>query len=99
MRPQPGSTLYVAADSGAKAGARTMKALKGVGMPTFKNPSVRGNLFLLLRIAFPKSIEPETVEALRRLLPPPPAVSTEDHDVEVQSVVDIDPIASYSENQ
>jgi len=79
-----------------------MKAVKGEGMPTVKNPFVHGNLFLILTIEFPDSLTPNNQEAIRMLLPPPlneTQWSKDDKDVEVHSVVEIDPIQSFNENK
>merc|ERR1712137_649838 len=43
-----GSTMYVLSDPNATHEFRMMKAVKGEGMPTYKNPFVHGNLFLIL---------------------------------------------------
>merc|ERR1711870_52907 len=70
-KPRRGSTMYVVSDPDAKKAFRMMKAVKGEGMPTYKNPFVHGNLFLILTIQFPDAIDPETQTKLRSLLPPP----------------------------
>merc|ERR1712038_908596 len=70
-KPKKGSTMYIVSDPEAKKSFRMMKAVKGEGMPTYKNPFVHGNLFLILTIEFPDSMNPETQQALRKLLPPP----------------------------
>jgi hypothetical protein len=97
-----GSTMYVAVDPNAKNDARMMKAVKDEGMPTYKNPFVHGNLFLVLTIKFPAELEAKSVKALPALLPPPmntPSISADDKDVEVHTVTDIDPVASYNSNK
>merc|ERR1712151_1427846 len=65
-----GSTMYVVSDPDAKKSFRMMKAVKGEGMPTFKNPFVHGNLFLNLTIEFPDQSTPEVQAQVRGLLPP-----------------------------
>merc|ERR1712086_345216 len=47
-KPRKGCTMYVLSDPNAKAHLRMMKAVKDEGMPTYKNPFVHGNLFLML---------------------------------------------------
>lgn len=42
-----GATFYVLGDPAAGADGRMMKAVRGEGMPTHKNPFVFGNLFLV----------------------------------------------------
>uniref|UniRef100_A0A7S4QK33 J domain-containing protein n=1 Tax=Alexandrium monilatum TaxID=311494 RepID=A0A7S4QK33_9DINO len=97
-----GSTMYLAADPNAKNHLRMMKAVKDEGMPTYKNPFIHGNLFLLLTIQFPESLTPENQGALRQLLPPPlhtPTLKADSPDVEVHTVTDIDPVQSYAANK
>merc|ERR1712004_180270 len=66
-----GSTMYVLSDPNATQEFRMMKAVKGEGMPTYKNPFVHGNLFLILTIEFPDELTPELQGKVRDLLPPP----------------------------
>mmetsp|Transcript_48446 Transcript_48446/g.105377 ORF Transcript_48446/g.105377 Transcript_48446/m.105377 type:complete len:511 (-) Transcript_48446:202-1734(-) len=97
-KPKRGSTMYVLTDPNANSELRVMKAVKDEGMPTFKNPFVHGNLFLILTIEFPDSIDPETQTKLRGLLPPPLHVPKATADEE-HFVVDIDPVESYNSNK
>jgi len=97
-----GSTMYVVSDPNAKSPFRMCKAVKGEGMPTYKNPFVYGNLFLMLTIEFPDSLSPESQTQFRELLPPPlhvPKWEESDDSVEVHTVVDIDPVESYNSNK
>jgi len=97
-----GTTMYVVADSNANSGMRMMKAVKDEGMPTYKNPFVHGNLFLMLTIEFPDKLTPEVQEAIRKLLPPPlnvPTAKADDENVEVHNVIDIDPVESFNSNK
>merc|ERR1711988_1996360 len=97
-----GSTMYVLADPNAKSHLRMMKAVKDEGMPTYKNPSIRGNLFLILTIKFPDTLTPENQEAIGKLLPPALNKSTwkeSDDGVEIHTVTDIDPVTSYRANK
>merc|ERR1719346_339034 len=66
-----GSTMYVLSDPNATQEFRMMKAVKDEGMPTYKNPFVHGNLFLILTIEFPEAITPEAQGKIQGLLPPP----------------------------
>merc|ERR1712216_205634 len=70
-KPKAGSTLYVVEDPNKAAKSRLIKAVKGEGMPTHKNPFVCGNLFLILNIVFPTELDPAAVTALKKVLPPP----------------------------
>eukprot|EP00929_Paragymnodinium_shiwhaense_P005536 TRINITY_DN1076_c0_g1_i1.p1 TRINITY_DN1076_c0_g1~~TRINITY_DN1076_c0_g1_i1.p1 ORF type:complete len:513 (-),score=204.13 TRINITY_DN1076_c0_g1_i1:373-1911(-) len=101
-KTKKGATMYVLGDPDAKKALRIMKAVKGEGMPTFKNPFQHGNLFLNLTIEFPDSLTPEIQEKIRKLLPPALNTCTwkdTDQDVEPHKVVDIDPIQSFNENK
>merc|ERR1711879_488140 len=53
-----GSTMGIVSDPDAKKAFRMCKAVKDEGMPTYKNPFVHGNLFLILTIEFPDSVSP-----------------------------------------
>lgn len=97
-----GCTMYILSDPNAKAAARMIKAVKDEGMPTYKNPFVHGNLFLLLTIEFPDSLAPEAQEGMRSLLPPPlcvPSIKEDDPNIEVHTITDIDPVASFNANK
>lgn len=101
-KTRKGTTMYVLADPNANQGMRMMKAVKDEGMPTFKNPFIHGNLFLMLTIEFPDKLTPENQEAIRKLLPPPlnvPKLKEGDEGVEVHEVTDIDPVESYNSNK
>merc|ERR1719456_1327732 len=67
-KPSKNSTLYVVSDPNANSSARLMKAVKGEGMPTYKNPFVSGNLFLILTIDFPENLTAENQKGIRKLL-------------------------------
>merc|ERR1719322_1625587 len=94
--------MYIVSDPNAKKSFRVMKAVKGEGMPTLKNPFVHGNLFLNLTIQFPESLTPEIQGKIQDLLPPPLNVSRwreDDQSVEVHTLVDIDPVESHDSNK
>merc|ERR1711920_421622 len=94
-----GSTMYIVSDPAAKKAFRFMKAVKGEGMPTLKNPFVHGNLFLNLTIEFPEQLTPDVQKQLQGLLPPPlnaPKWQEDDQSVEIHAVTDIDPVQSYN---
>merc|ERR1719220_1122189 len=101
-KTKKGSTMYVVSDPDANKSFRMMKAVKGEGMPRFKNPFVHGNLFLILTIEFPDTLAPEIQNQIRALLPPPlnaPTWKEDDQSVEVHAVTDIDPVQSYNSNK
>lgn len=94
-------TMYVVTDTDSENKSRMMKAVKDEGMPTLKNPFVYGNLFIILNIEFPQSLSSDAQEGLKALLPPllnTPMLGTDD-DIEVHTLVDIDPVQSCSLNQ
>ena len=65
----PGSTLYVLPDPERSAQLRMQKAVRMEGMPCQANPTVRGNLFLLLHIVFPKHLPLAATSILHDVLP------------------------------
>merc|ERR1711988_587977 len=95
-------TMYVLADPNAKSAMRVMKAVKDEGMPTYKNPFVHGNLFLILTIQFPDKLEPDVQAKLKQHLPPPLLPRTfkeDDPSVELHTLVDLDPVQSFNSNK
>jgi hypothetical protein len=95
-----GHTMYLAVNPNAHDDSRLMKAVKGEGMPTFRNPFVHGNLFLLLTIEFPTELKPEVQEALRgQLAAPMNRLTFSPDEVETHTVSDIDPVESYNANK
>jgi len=101
-KTKKGSTMYVVSDPEAKKSFRLMKAVKDEGMPTYKNPFVHGNLFLVLTIEFPETLSVDNQKAIRSLLPPPlnvPTLKEDDPSVEIHTVTDIDPVQSYNSNK
>jgi DnaJ family protein A protein 2 len=101
-KPSKKHTMYVLADPNAKNERRVMKAVRNEGMPTYKNPFVCGNLFLILTIQFPERIEPDVQAQLKKYLPPPllPRIlKDDDPSVEIHHLVDVDPVHSYNSNK
>jgi DnaJ-class molecular chaperone len=101
-KARKGATMYLLKDPNAADPTRLMKAVKGEGMPTYKNPFTHGNLFLILTIEFPDSLSEDTQIGLRKLLPPPlntTKLSPDDEGVEQHFVTDIDPVASFAANK
>ncbi|CAE8617316.1 unnamed protein product, partial [Polarella glacialis] len=97
-----GCTMYVVSDPDKLKSFRLMKAVKDEGMPTYKNPFVHGNLFLILTIEFPDSLSVENQTAISTLLPPALNAakwSESDEGVEVHTVSDIDPVQSFNSNK
>ena len=71
----------------ATEGLPFVKVLPDKGMPSKGNPFVRVNLYVMFRVKFPKdnSLPPETVAALKKLLPEPD-VEEEYDPMEVEEV-------------
>jgi DnaJ homolog subfamily A member 2 len=72
-----------------------IKAVKGEGMPTIKNPFIKGNLFILLEIEFPKKISSEAINMVKSVLPSSAGIeklpSDDDQSYELHYVEDIMP--------
>jgi len=101
-KTKSGTTMYILADPDANKGCRFMKAVKGEGMPTYKNPFVSGDLFLILTIQFPDSLPEDSQKQIRSLLPSPlnkVSWKADDPSVEVHMLSDIDPVASFNSNK
>jgi len=99
--PRVGAKLFVVGDPTAAQECRMIKAVVGQGMPTLRNPFVYGNLFLILTIEFPDRLPEEATKSLRKLLPPPlhePQTDVDDPSIEVHTLTEMDPTASYREN-
>lgn len=75
-------------------GGYALKAVRNEGMPTVKNPFIKGNLFIVLEIVFPDRIDDKTVKALTALLPRSQGAdklpSEDDHAFELHHTEDID---------
>lgn len=97
-----GCTMYLLQDPNANNHLRMMKAVKDEGMPTYKNPFIHGNLFIMLTIEFPNSLTPEVQAEISKQLPPAlnkPTIKESDDGVEVHLLSDIDPVQSYQSNK
>eukprot|EP00656_Telonema_subtile_P012988 TRINITY_DN1657_c0_g1_i3.p1 TRINITY_DN1657_c0_g1~~TRINITY_DN1657_c0_g1_i3.p1 ORF type:complete len:522 (+),score=161.19 TRINITY_DN1657_c0_g1_i3:122-1687(+) len=98
-KPKQGATMYLLADPNASAGTRMMKCVVGEGLPTFRDQTEFGNLFVLLTIEFPESIPTEAIPTLKGLLPPPLNTVTAqegDENVDVCELTTKDPVASFN---
>merc|ERR1719498_337355 len=67
-KTRKGCTMYVISDPNANQHLRLMKAVKDEGMPTYKNPFIHGNLFLILNIEFPQNLTSDVQQSIRSLL-------------------------------
>lgn len=79
-----------------------LKAVSGAGMPIHRDPFNFGNLFLVLSIRFPLSIQPSAVAEIRQLLGGPADFHTGDEPLndgdEEAEAQDIDPLESSKLN-
>uniref|UniRef100_A0A6U4Y5A6 J domain-containing protein n=2 Tax=Hemiselmis andersenii TaxID=464988 RepID=A0A6U4Y5A6_HEMAN len=81
-----GRQLLVATEPGAVIKPGDVKAIEDEGMPMYKNPFVKGKLYIKFDVEFPDdaSLDAAALAALTKALPPPaklPAVSDEHEEV------------------
>mmetsp|Transcript_11204 Transcript_11204/g.31531 ORF Transcript_11204/g.31531 Transcript_11204/m.31531 type:complete len:431 (+) Transcript_11204:117-1409(+) len=92
VRSKPGEVLQ------PQQGGAALKAVVGGGMPIHQDPFNFGNLFLVLSIRFPPSINPSAGAEIRRLLGAPDAEDVHEagygEDVEEALAEDLDPMES-----
>lgn len=69
MRRSKGSTLFICPDPEHYAPLRMQRAIRGAGLSSLDDPSVKGNLFVLLRVDFPKSVDDDKAALLQEALP------------------------------
>ena len=50
-----------------------LKCVVGEGMPIYKNPFEKGNMFIEFSVEFPERMDPALLPALEKCLPPRPA--------------------------
>ncbi|CAD7930628.1 unnamed protein product [Amoebophrya sp. A25] len=101
-KKKSGTKLFVIPDPEVAAGNRMRKCVKGEGMPVFKNPMMKGNLFIEFEIIFPKTISEDAAKTLRTLLPGPDPMQVPDEDaddhIETHFLTEADPQASEKEH-
>jgi len=101
-RTARGATMYVLGDPESSAGGRMMKAVVGEGMPRLSNPFEKGNLFVVFNIEFPTApLAPAAQAALLAAIPKKHSVSAAaegDASVEVATLSEVDPYASYHDH-
>lgn len=68
-------SILVKSKKGEVISPGTVKMLKGYGMPTYKNPFEKGNLFIEFEITFPKTINEKISMELLKLLPKKDSIS------------------------
>merc|ERR1712195_162257 len=97
-----GATMYILGDPDAAKSGRMMKCIEGEGLPTFRDQTEFGNMFLILSINFPDTIAAESIPTLKGLLPPALNTVTAEEgseNVDVCLLVTKDPVASYEYNK
>jgi len=91
VRSKPGEVVQ------PRPGGQALKGVRGGGMPIHQDPFQFGNLFIMLSIRFPPSLEPSVAKELRRLLGQPAAdLDREESGDDIEEVVaqDLDPLES-----
>lgn len=68
--------IHVKSKKGEVISPGTVKMLKGCGMPTYKNPFEKGNLFIEFEVIFPKTIADNIANELIKLLPKKDLIQT-----------------------
>ena len=99
QKPTPGATMYLVADQEATASTRMMQCVVGEGLPTFRDQTEYGNLFVLFEVEFPAVLSEEAVSGLRQVLPPAlnsVSVSEDDENVQVCALEQRDPVTSFN---
>jgi hypothetical protein len=96
----PGSTMHVPVEP--DVAGRMMRCVVGEGLPTARDPTEFGNLFLVLNVRFPDTVPAEAADDLRRALGEPLNRATADPSdptVYVCGLETRDPVASYDANR
>tara|TARA_Y100000389_G_C17425158_1_gene499132 strand:- start:116 stop:1588 length:1473 start_codon:yes stop_codon:yes gene_type:complete len=91
------SKLYIISDKKKKL----ITVVKGEGLPVYKNPTITGNLFILLDIEFPKNINVDEYKLLSNILPQSkhnPKYNENDENTNIYFVEQMDPSESQKEN-
>lgn len=95
-----GRTLLTKNSPGEITKPNTMLAVKDEGMPTHKNPFVKGHLFVQFDVQFPPdfSIEHKQARELAKLLPTPnnPPVDENDAELEHHFTVQMEPRSTHA---
>jgi DnaJ family protein A protein 2 len=92
-----GRTLKVQVPPGQVVKPDQVKVIESEGMPTHGNPFVKGRMFLLFKVQFPKTLSVASTKALAQVLPAGPAPMLSDEDEEC-SMRDVD-ISQFGANE
>lgn len=90
-------TLRVEVPAGQVIKPDQVKMIDSEGMPTHGNPFVKGRMFLLFKVAFPKALPVAVVKQLKAALPAPPAPMLTEEDEEC-TLRDVD-ISQFGANE
>ncbi len=84
-----GRTIRIDSPAGQVIEPEKVKMIEHEGMPHHGNPFVKGRMFLLFKVQFPKTLPREVVSQLSVALPKPPAAKLSEDD-EVCRMQDVD---------
>jgi len=99
-RDSKNKRLYISPDPKELAKSRMTKCVPNEGMPTMRNPMLKGNLFIELEIEFPEEgFSSEQKAKLAKLLPPALNKVQETQEHEVVFMEEDDPVESAKRNQ
>lgn len=67
-----GRVLYVSSEKGDVINTGHVRCIKNQGMPTYKNPFEKGNLYISFQVEFPEpgTLTPSQIQQLEKILPP-----------------------------
>jgi DnaJ homolog subfamily A member 2 len=83
-----GRTLLIQSMAGQVIKQDQVKVIENEGMPTHGNPFVKGRMFLLFKVNFPKTLPANIVKQLAAALPagPAPQLSEEDEECNMKDI-------------
>jgi len=94
-------TLVVRSEKGKLYKPGDFNAIRDEGMPTHKNPYVRGNLYVEFEVEFPspKDLTPDVQKTLKKILPSPDKMELNDDEYEEVSLELVDIEAEKKRHQ
>ena len=97
-----GMRLFVTPDPVTASVLRMRKCVPNEGMPLFRQPMLRGNLFINFTIKFPETISEDAAKVLSQVLPVPDPMTVPDpesDDHEHHYIEDMDPKKSEDQHK
>ncbi|KAL5367121.1 DNAJ like chaperone [Cryptosporidium parvum] len=79
-----GRKLLVKSNPGDITKPSDIKCVNNEGMPTYKNPFVKGHLFVIINIIFPDKLDSKTQDLVKTLLPAPKALNVDEDDPSIE---------------